>query len=501
MTEPNLTTKADPGPSMGAKAASGASWTIVTSLMARALGLVGTLLITHYLDPDVLGNVSNAFILVITAHQFSQLGVTQYLVARPDAPRAVTWHVTLISLSAGAVAIFGIGLFGHHFSGLLSSPTLSRYLPGFAIAVYIERISIIPERLLVREMRFRTIGLWKTASELSYSVTSITGAILGFGGLALVAGNIVRAALYAVGVFRSTKLSEWLTPAPLSKNTFRSLLEFGIPLSVGMGFNGMSGRWDNLLISSMFGTTVVGEYNLAYNLAEVPANQIGYQIGDVLMPAFARMEAAPRREALVRSTGLLALVVFPLALGLGAVAPSLVATLLRAQWAGVAPMLSVLCLLAIFSPIGWTVQAYLQTLGSTRVIMVLEIGKLALLLSSMFVLGHLGGPLLACGAVGISFMGHAVASLWLVHRVDQVPFLPIVSRALRVILACVPMVAGILVVRSAMNHAGMTIPLVHLLVEVVVGAVAYVGSALLLARDSALEFLRLLGEVVRRRRK
>jgi len=493
-------TKADSGASMASKAASGAGWTIATSLLSRALGLVGTLLITHYLAPDVLGNVSNAFILVITAHQFSQLGVTQYLVAKPDAPREVTWHVTLVSLVVGALAIFGMGFFGRYFAGALDSPTLQLYLPGFAIALYIERVSIIPERLLVREMRFRTIGLWKTASEITYSVVSIAFAILGFGGFAIVFGNIARACVYAVGVLRATKLAEWLTPAPFSPKIIRALLAFGVPLSIGTSFGGMARRWDNLLISSMFGTTVVGEYNLAYNLAEVPAIQIGYQIGDVLMPAFARMDPPARRDALVRSTGLLALVVFPMALGLGAVAPSVVATLLRPEWAGVAPMLAVLSLLAIGSPIGWTVSAYLQALTRTRVIMILEMVKLVLLLSAMAILGHAGGPLLACGAVGVAFAGHAVASLWVVHRLDQVPLTPIVVSALRVILACLPMIAAVVGVRAAMNHAGLHAPVVHLIVELAVGAVAYVGAAFVFAREGALEFVRLLGDVVKRRR-
>ena len=470
-------TRADSsGPSMASKAASGAGWTILTSLLSRALGLLGTLLITRFLDPDVLGNVSNAFILVITAHQFSQLGVTQYLIAKPDAPRAVTWHVTLISLVVGGIAIFGMGIFGGHFAGALSSPTLRLYLPGFAIAMFIERIGIIPERLLVREMRFRTIGVWKTASEITFSITSIAFAIGGFGGYAIVFANITRAAVYTLAVFRATKFADWLTPAPFSGRIVRALLEFGVPLSVGTAFGGMARRWDNLLISSMFGTAVVGDYNLAYNLAEVPAIQIGYQIGDVLMPAFARMDPPSRRDALVRSTGLLALIVFPLALGLAAVAPSVVATLLSAKWQGVAPMLAVLPLLAIGSPIGWTIGAYLQTLGQTRVIMGLEIVKLVILLAAMAILGHLGGPLLACSAVGVAFAGHALGSLWVVNRLDQVPLTPILVSAARVLVACAPMVAAVLGVRSALNGMGIGAPAVHLGVELVAGAVGYVGG-------------------------
>jgi len=55
-------------------------------------------------------------------------------------------------------------------------------------------------------------------------------------------------------------------------------------------------------------------------------------------------------------------------------------------------------------------------------------------------------------------------------------------------------------VRATMNHAGLTAPALHLVVELVVGALAYVASAFVFARATALEFLRLLGDVVRRRR-
>jgi PST family polysaccharide transporter len=230
----------------------------------------------------------------------------------------------------------------------------------------------------------------------------------------------------------------------------------------------------------------------------VPAVQVGYQIGDVLMPAFAQLDPPQRREALVRSTGLLALIIFPLALGLGAVAEDVV-TVLGAQYHDVAPMLAVLCTLAIGSPIGWTIAAYLQTLGRTRVIMVLEVVKLVVLLGTMYVLARAAGPVAACGAAGVAFALHALASLWAVHRIDQVRFGAVVVGCLRPLLACLPMVAGVLVVRRLLPRPDV-VPAVRMMVELAVGALAYVASAFAVAGDAARELLRLVADVVRRRR-
>jgi PST family polysaccharide transporter len=188
-----------------------------------------------------------------------------------------------------------------------------------------------------------------------------------------------------------------------------------------------------------------------------------------------------------------------MALGLGAVAKSVVDTLLRSQWANVAPMLSVLCTLAIGSPIGWTIGAYLQTLGRTRIIMMLEVFKLCVLLGSMFVLAKLGGPFVACGAAGVAFGVHALASLWAVHRLDQVRFGAVIVGCLRPLVACVPMVLAVLGARRLMPHPDV-VPGVRMMVELAVGMLAYVASAYVVAGDAARELLRLVADVLRRRR-
>ena len=64
----------------------------------------------------------------------------------------------------------------------------------------------------------------------------------------------------------------------------------------------------------------VGQYNLAYNLADVPAIQVGEQIALVLMPSMAELPPERRARALERSSALLSLIIFPLAVGLGLVA-------------------------------------------------------------------------------------------------------------------------------------------------------------------------------------
>ena len=74
-----------------------------------------------------------------------------------------------------------------------------------------------------------------------------------------------------------------------------------------------------------------------------------------------------RPAALERSSALLSLIIFPLAVGLGLVAYPLIDLLLPDnKWQEVAPLLTVLSCLSVFRPITWVMSAYLEAESKTR---------------------------------------------------------------------------------------------------------------------------------------
>jgi PST family polysaccharide transporter len=290
---------------------------------------------------------------------------------------------------------------------------------------------------------------------------------------------------------------DWLEPHPITRRVTRDLFAWGVPASLGAFADFASRRVDNLLVSSIWGPSVMGTYNLAYNLADIPAVQVGEQIGDVLLPSFAQMEPARRGPALLRSTALLALIMFPLAIGLGAVAPTAVHAIFDQRWVAVGPMLLFLSSLSVTRPVGWTTSSYLLARERPRAVMMLEWFKLGALVMAIETVGRLS-PLWACVAVGIAFALHTLASLWLVQHMDGIPVVSFLARLAPPLLACAPMVGAVLGVRWLRLHFGLTQPLVGLALESTAGGLAYVGAALVIARSTSQELLRLLKHGLRR---
>src|SRR5258706_3918666 len=197
MDEVPITPSMPSASSISRKTVRGAGWAILTGVFSRALGLVGTLALTHFLAPEVQGEVSDAYVVVLTANMFTTLGVLHFLVAKPkEVTPEIGWHITLLHMTIGAVALGVIALFRNSFGVLLSAPNMGQYVPGFAVALLLDRAGQISERILARHMRFRVIGLGRATSEITYSVVSVGLAMAGYSGMAIVYGNIARSFVY-----------------------------------------------------------------------------------------------------------------------------------------------------------------------------------------------------------------------------------------------------------------------------------------------------------------
>jgi lipopolysaccharide exporter len=472
------------------KAVLGAIWGIATGFGSRAVTLAATLLLTRYIAPDVYGEVSLASVIVLTANTVSLLGLGQYVIAKKTNPE-VTAQATFWALIFGALAFGLVVAFREPLSALFHTPGSAEYLPWLALAAFIDRIAFIPERMLFRDMRFRTAAVARSLGETTFGIACVGFAAAGFGGTAIVMGTFARSILRMIIYIASVERRAWIGRPRFDRVQLRDFVRFGAPLTVAQLSDFGSRRWDNLLMSALFGPSVAGMYNYAYNIADIPASQIGESIGDVLVPSLVEMDAARKKAALLRAMTIVTLVVSPLALGLGAVAPTLVHAFFKPVWQPIWPMLAVLSVLSIVRPVAWIVAPYLQVYDKPQTMMILEVTKTALLLASLAALGSAFGPLAACAAPGIAFGFNALANLWVVRKMEKVGIIEMVKPLIPPVLACAPMVAAVIGVRHALATTTVS-NFTTLAAEIVVGGIAFVGAALLVARTASKDFLRLM---------
>jgi len=249
--------------SVGSRAAHGAIWNVGASTGARVVGLVGSLVMTRFLPPDIVGEVNSATVIVMTANWVSNWGFNQYMIVHGAHSDEQTFHASVVNLSFGLLALLAIAFTGTWFTPIFHAPHLASYLPGIALAIAIRRIGSVPDKVLARELRFRELALANSAGAMAYPVAAIALAAAGIGGHAMVMGQIVQSAIATALILRATGL-RWLVVTPWRWQRVREIVRFGLPLGVAQLFDFGSRYWDNLLFGAYFGPKVVGLYAQAY---------------------------------------------------------------------------------------------------------------------------------------------------------------------------------------------------------------------------------------------
>jgi lipopolysaccharide exporter len=397
----------------------------------------------------------------------------------------------------GTLGLGLVWLLDEPLSEWVGVPGIAQYVPGLIAAWALRRIGSLPQKVLARELRFGRISIARATGEITYVVSAVGLAAAGFGGDSVVIGNILQAAVDTLIVITGVSWRAWLQPYRLRWDRTRDMLRFGLPLGANAFLFYGAQSWDRWIYAYFFGPTLMGLYQLGYRLAEVPAAQIGDQISDVLLPSMARLDPATRARAVIRSTALLGLVIFPMTAGLAVVAEPLVLLLLNDEWHGVAPFVTVLSAMSLFQPISSTLSSYLISYSETRALVVMEVGKVVAMCAGMAAFAPLG-PLWICAGVVLAFALHALLSAWMCVRRHDLPARDLAVAFVQPLLACLPMIAAVLAVRWGLRAAGIDRPVVSLVFEVLTGMAVYVPSALMLAPAIARDFLDLLKKALAR---
>jgi PST family polysaccharide transporter len=483
------------GESLTTRTVRGVAWTLSTSLGSRVVGLVGTLLLARYLAPAEYGEVMAAQIVTLIAFSVTTFGVGIYLVSNRDVSRAEVFHATCWFLATGVAALGAVWALSGPLGTWLEAPNLPDFMPWFVLSALLDRIAYVPERMLIRRLRFRWISLAKAAGELAFTGLSLTLAALGHGAMAIVWASVARAGVRFVGIVLAVGWREWLEPHRLHGETLMKIIRTGVTVSMAGIATLLQRRGDNLLVSVFFGHATMGAYNYAYNLADTPAAAVGEQLSDVVAASFPHVEGPKRQAALVRACTMTSLIMFPLAFGLGAVGETVVDAFFDEKWQGVGSMLVLLSIVSAPRPMAHILHAYFFADQRMRVVLWQEWLSLAILMGSIATLGRLG-ILWTCAAVGVAFVLRTLLLMWVVQRSEGIPMRRFLVPLIRPLLVCFAMVGVIALVRPALGGIA---PAVRLLVEIALGGAVYLAGALLVFRDAAGDLVRMVRSSLFRR--
>ena len=201
----------------------------------------------------------------------------------------------------------------------------------------------LPFALSSRRMLFKEREKVQFYTAVITSVITIAMAAAGLGVWALILGHLFMRLALAIGYNLIAPC--WVWPA-LNFRGFAGMAGFGGIATVNDVLRYFVNIFANISIGRLLSKVDLGVFSVARNLANLPSDKIGELLNHLGLSSFAKLQNEPAvaGQYLHKSTQLASMVLFPMYLGMCAIAPELIPLVLSDKWIVAIVPFQILCL-------------------------------------------------------------------------------------------------------------------------------------------------------------
>ena len=313
------------------RARRGISWNVVGAVLTNAIRLVTVMVLGRALSPGDFGVVASALTVTLVLHHMRDVGIGAALIQRENIDREHVATALAFSIYLGVALGAVLVLSAPWIAAWYDLPNHLDLIRALGILFVLRGFSTVPVMLCRRAMRFRAIAIVDVITYGAGAIVAMTLAILDFGPWSLVSGYLVEDALAAVIYFA---LQRPPIAFRIDGHRLRELLGFGVGHTILQVANILAIQGDNFIVGGTLGPRELGFYSRAYELIKLPAAVFTNVVGNVLFPAFSRLQRDRERLAagFRRATLVNGLVLFPASAMLIVVAPEAIWVVMGDQW-------------------------------------------------------------------------------------------------------------------------------------------------------------------------
>lgn len=290
--------------------------------------------------------------------------------------------------------------------------------------------------ILQRHMRFTALAAIDVTSSVVSSSVGILMTLAGFGYWGLVAAAV---SLPLVGTACLWLASGWIPGRPRAGSGLHSMMCFGGGLTLNSIIVYVAYNFEKVLLGRYWGADALGLYGRAYQLINIPTDNLNSAVGEVAFSTLSRLRNDPPRfrSYFLKGYSLVLGLTIPITIAVGLFAPDLISVLLGPKWKAGAAIFRFLAptilVFALINPIAWLIFS----LGMIRRSL-----KVAIVLAPLVIGGYIVG--LPYGPKGVALAYSAVMVLWAVPHIAWGVHGTVVSLRDIALVASPPLVSGLL---------------------------------------------------------
>ena len=325
------------------KAASGMVWTALQKYSTMFVQFISGIILARLLTPFDYGCIGMLSIFMVLAEAFIDGGFGSALIQkkRPseeDYSTIFWWNLIMALLMYAILYVSAPAI-----SRFYDIPLLCDVLRVQGLVLFIYAFNIVQKNQLRKNLNFKVLAIVTITTSLFSLGVTVFMAYKGFGVWALVAQNMISAAIPAIVFWFFIK---WRPIMVFSKQSFKELFGFGFYMFLTHLVNQFGQKIQGLLIGRFYTPTTMGYYSKAESTEKLASTSISSVMTQVTYPLYAEVQdnKVALSNMIKRLTMTLAYITFPLMFILMLCAKPIFVLLYSERWIQSIPYFQVLCL-------------------------------------------------------------------------------------------------------------------------------------------------------------
>lgn len=392
-------------------------WAFIGRFLPLLIYLVTTMVLARYLSPDDFGKVGALSVFFMVANTLMDAGLGGSLVKEPNLTKVDCSTILIFNFVASIILYALIFLFSSAIESYFESPGLSMVVRVLCLIFVINSLGLVPRSLLQRNLKFRHLTIINIVSVFVAALTSVILAIYQFGVYALVAYQIVCAAMT---VILSIKVSGFIFSLQFSRNSLFRLMPFGVYTTLTSAIDAIYENLITFLFGKYLNMQQAGFLYQAKRLEEVPSQSVVQTISNVAFPVLTKIrtnanEFANECNATFKNV---LLMVLPVLFTLSVFSEPTMVLVFGDQWKPAAPYLSLLIYAAIFHMAETLNRTFIKSTTQVNLLFKYTMIKRVLGIGVIFICLFIEPRIVLYGYIVSTFIGY-VLNVHLLSKISE----------------------------------------------------------------------------------
>ncbi len=331
-------------------------WNAAAQLSVQAAQFVTAVAVARLLSPQEFGLMGMVLVFTGFAAIFYDMGLGAALIQRRDLSERHVNSVFWINAGMGTLLTILFIAGAPLISWFFGEPPLRWLTVAVSLAIIPSALSVAHIALIDKALNFRARFRIETISTLASGAVAVFLALNGMGVWSLVGQSLVLAATRFVLTWR---MSRWRPAWSFDTTASRELFKFSRNLLGNSAVQYWGRNIDRLILGRFMGSLGLGLYSLAFRSITLPLDLTTNVTNAVMFPAFSVIQGdiATLKRVYLQSTRMIALVTFPVMMGLADLAEPIVLLLYGNQWRASIGVIQVLAFSgmaqSVYNTAGW----------------------------------------------------------------------------------------------------------------------------------------------------